>query len=101
MIEYEAIVKLECMDREEHQLMAYLGAESKSKTGSKVENAYGRNSGLSEDEIVRAYLETLSDEEVEALYQMYKHDFIFFRYSFRFRNKTYPPETKDESLSCF
>ena len=46
---------------------------------------------MTADEITLLHFETLDDEYVEKLYEIYAIDFETLGYTFSFRNKTYPP----------
>ena len=44
---------------------------------------------LSQEEITLRYFDTLSDEDVDGLYGVYRLDFEMFGYTFSYKNKTY------------
>ena len=44
---------------------------------------------LSESVLVQKYFQTLSDDDIRGLVDLYKLDFLMFNYSFTFRNKTF------------
>ena len=49
---------------------------------------------MSTEEITQTYFSTLDDENIAALYHIYKKDFELLGYRFHFRNKTYGPASE-------
>ena len=45
---------------------------------------------VSDTELLEAYFDLLTDEEITKLYQIYRLDFLQFDYSFTFRGRQYP-----------
>lgn len=90
MMNYEMIMKLENHDVEEAILEEYLGISGQLEPPTRA-NKYGYNQNLSEDEITRRYLDTLSIEDVQKLYDLYRHDFEIFGYSFSYKGMDFPP----------
>ena len=59
------------------------------------ENSNKRN--ISDTDLLTAYFELLSNEEIKKLYNIYKPDFEQFNYSFEFREITYNMPTTTEN----
>ena len=59
--------------------------------GEKVEERWdNRNDqGRDKDEITRRYFDLLTQEEIDALYSIYKTDLQMFGYKWEFRGKRY------------
>ena len=44
---------------------------------------------ISDAELLEVYYDLLTDEEINALYQIYRLDFLQFDYNFNFRGRQY------------
>eukprot|EP00094_Tigriopus_californicus_P014082 TCALIF_13638-PA protein Name:"Similar to Chst8 Carbohydrate sulfotransferase 8 (Mus musculus)" AED:0.15 eAED:0.15 QI:0/0.5/0/0.66/1/1/3/0/366 len=92
IMNYEMILKLENHDVEEIILEEYLGISARLEPPTRA-NSYGNNVNLTEDEITRRYLDTLSIADVQKLFALYRHDFEIFDYSFSYRGLDFQPNS--------
>jgi len=82
-IEYENILHFENIETEESFFAKTLNAEKMIHPRWENNNSGG---GVSKEEILTKYFDTLSDAEIMSLYKIYESDFRNFGYTFKFRN---------------
>lgn len=87
-IHYDAVIKFENLNTEEPLLERYLGIQNQVSFRRENENKVSQE--LSEEEVTKIYFESLSNEDVQRLYKLYEAEFLFFGYTFQFRNMTFP-----------
>ncbi|CAL4103356.1 unnamed protein product, partial [Meganyctiphanes norvegica] len=77
-ITYDVISKMETFDNDKRFVSLVTGLKTPP---TKSSGEINKSPGSSTQEITRKYLETLTKEEVETLYQAYYYDFVLFDYS--------------------
>jgi len=82
---YNYILKFENIQEEQGQLANLIPMGSRIKP--KWENR--NDGGLNKTELTETYFEILSDEDVDALFDIYETDFQMFGYSFQIRGNNY------------
>lgn len=106
--DFDFIVKFESMDIEGNQdyfyneinfklirVIPFSGSHLKSNIFPKSVisddlHLNDNHGGKDTEDVTKVYFETLSDQDIMDLYQIYEHDFKMFDYTFRFRNITLP-----------
>jgi len=91
--DYNYILQYEKIKTEESLFVEELGASEAIKP--QWENSNKRN--ISDTDLLAAYFELLSNEEIKKLYNIYRPDFEQFNYSFEFREITYNMPTTTEN----
>jgi len=84
-LHYTRILHSETIQEEEQELAIELGASGLIKPRRENDNSGGRH------HMTDAYFSLLSDNDIEALFNIYRDDFLMFGYHFTFRGRTYPP----------
>ena len=94
-IDMDFIIKVEHLNEEEIALEKYLGIENLPQMSKFNDNSLN---GMNSKEITKLYFESLSKEDVEGLYNLYKYDFVMFDYSFDWKNELFYPLKCDIEL---
>ena len=89
VVKYNMIVKFEELDTDLGDLMTHLGIGSLEVTHDLHMNSYSHGSRSQSPDITRLYMETLSDDLVQGLFDLYKLDFRLYDYTFELRGKVY------------
>jgi len=84
--DFNYILRYERISIEEPFLVQQLGAEGIVK--SKWENS-NKKSNITDQQLIEAYFDLLSNNEIKRLYEIYRLDFKQFNYTFTFRGITY------------
>lgn len=89
-IQFNTVIKFENLEQEETMLLKMLHLDH-LVSGKKRKRMNSKSStDLTDEEITRIYLSTLSEEELDRLYDIYHYDFVMFDYSYKQGRKSYP-----------
>ncbi len=86
---FDNVVHFENLRHEEAELERALGLDGELEEGG-FKHLNANSVGRSEENVTKTYFDTLDDEDIVALYEMYEWDFKMFGYEFEFRKMKFP-----------